>query len=60
MELLNLKYEKYKLSNGLEVILHQNKNIPLTAVNIWYKVGSAQEKRGKTGIAHLFEHIQFS
>ena len=59
MELLNLKYEKYKLSNGLEVILHQNKNIPLTAVNIWYKVGSAQEKRGKTGIAHLFEHMMF-
>jgi len=59
MELLNLKYEKYKLGNGLEVILHQNKNIPLTAVNLWYKVGSAQEKKGKTGIAHLFEHMMF-
>jgi len=59
MELLNLKYEKYKLDNGLEVILHQNKNIPLSAVNLWYKVGSAQEKKGKTGIAHLFEHMMF-
>jgi len=59
MELLNLKYEKYKLNNGLEVILHQNKNIPLAAVNLWYKVGSAQEKKGKTGIAHLFEHMMF-
>jgi len=59
MNLLNIKYEKYKLSNGLEVILHQNKNLPLIAVNVWYKVGSAYEKRGKTGIAHLFEHMMF-
>ena len=59
MNLLNIKYEKYKLPNGLEVILHQNKNLPLVAVNIWYKVGSAYEKRGKTGIAHLFEHMMF-
>jgi zinc protease len=59
MNLLNIEYEKYKLSNGLEVILHQNKNLPLVAVNVWYKVGSANEKRGKTGIAHLFEHMMF-
>jgi len=59
MKLLNISYEKYKLDNGLEVILHQNKNLPMVAVNIWYKVGSAQEVKGKTGIAHLFEHMMF-
>lgn len=59
MNILNIKYEKYTLSNGLEIILHQNKNLPITAVNVWYKVGSAFEKRGKTGLAHLFEHMMF-
>lgn len=59
MKLLNLEYEKYKLSNGLEVILHQNNDLPLVAVNIWYKVGSANETKGKTGLAHLFEHMMF-
>ena len=59
MELLNINYQKYKLDNGLEVILHQNKNLPAVAINIWYKVGSAQETKGKTGIAHLFEHMMF-
>ncbi len=57
--LLNLKYEKFKLSNGLSVVLHQNRNIPVAAVNIWYKTGSANEKKGKTGFAHLFEHMMF-
>jgi zinc protease len=59
MNILNIEYEKYRLRNGLEVILHQNKNLPLVAVNVWYKVGSAYEKKGKTGIAHLFEHMMF-
>jgi zinc protease len=59
MELLNIKYQKYKLDNGLEIILHQNKNLPAVAVNVWYKVGSAQETKGKTGVAHLFEHMMF-
>jgi zinc protease len=59
MNYLNLEYKKYKLKNGLEVILHQNKNLPLAAVNIWYKVGSANEVKGKTGLAHLFEHMMF-
>ena len=59
MELLNINYQKYILDNGLEVILHQNKNLPAVAVNVWYKVGSAQETKGKTGIAHLFEHMMF-
>jgi len=59
MELLNIEYQKYKLDNGLEVILHQNKNLPAVAVNVWFKVGSARETKGKTGIAHLFEHMMF-
>jgi zinc protease len=59
MNLLNLDYEKYKLENGLEVILHQNNIHPLVSVNIWYKAGSSNEKNGKTGIAHLFEHMMF-
>lgn len=59
MSLLNLSYTKTKLNNGLEVIIHQDKSLPLVAVNIWYKVGSANEKLGKTGLAHLFEHMMF-
>ncbi len=59
MDLLNIDYEKYNLDNGLNVILHQKKNLPLVAVNLWYKVGSANEVKGKTGIAHLFEHMMF-
>jgi zinc protease len=52
-------HEKYVLPNGLEVILHQDRSVPLVAVNTWYKVGSADEKPGRTGFAHLFEHIMF-
>ena len=59
MEILNIGYEKYRLNNGLEVILHKNDNLPLVSVNIWYKVGSANEVKGKTGLAHLFEHMMF-
>jgi zinc protease len=59
MNLLNLPYEKYKLHNGLEIILFQNNALPFTAVNIWYKAGSANELKGKTGLAHLFEHMMF-
>ena len=54
-----LTYEKYTLSNGLEVILHEDRSVPLVAVNTWYKVGSGDEKPGRTGFAHLFEHILF-
>ena len=59
MNILNLEYEKYRLGNGLEVILHQNNNHPLVSVNLWYKAGSCNERKGKTGIAHLFEHMMF-
>ncbi|MBD3182200.1 insulinase family protein [Candidatus Poribacteria bacterium] len=54
-----ISFEKYTLSNGLDVILHEDHSIPIVGVNIWYHVGSKNEKRGKTGFAHLFEHMMF-
>jgi len=54
-----LDYEKYTLSNGLQVILHQDKSDPIAAVAIQFHVGSNREIPGKTGFAHLFEHIMF-
>jgi zinc protease len=54
-----LKYEKYSLGNGLEVIIHEDHRLPLVAVNIWYHVGPANETAGRTGFAHLFEHMMF-
>jgi len=54
-----IKYEKYTLPNGLEVILHEDHSTPIVAVNTWYHVGSGDEKLGRTGFAHLFEHIMF-
>lgn len=59
MNLLDINYEKFNLVNGLEVILNQNSSIPFASVNLWYKVGSANEVPGKTGLAHLFEHMMF-
>ena len=54
-----IKFEKYTLPNGLEVILHEDHSTPIVSVNTWYKVGSGDEKTGRTGFAHLFEHIMF-
>ncbi|MCK4814026.1 MAG: insulinase family protein, partial [Candidatus Marinimicrobia bacterium] len=56
---LSIAYEKYELENGLDVILHIDKSDPITAVAIQYHVGSNREKPGKTGFAHLFEHMLF-
>ncbi|MBB5368117.1 MULTISPECIES: pitrilysin family protein [unclassified Janthinobacterium] len=56
----NIAYEKYNLPNGLEVILVQDHKLPVTAVNIWYHVGPANEAPGLTGFAHLFEHMMFA
>lgn len=56
---VNLTVEKYKLKNGLEVILYENHNVPLVAVNVYYKVGSGNEVLGRSGFAHLFEHMMF-
>jgi zinc protease len=54
-----IKFEEYRLSNGLRVILHVDKSSPVVAVNVWYHVGSKNETFGKTGFAHLFEHLMF-
>jgi zinc protease len=54
-----IKFQKYKLANGLEVILSEDHRLPLVAVNIWYHVGAANEIVGRTGFAHLFEHMMF-
>ena len=54
-----VEYEKFVLENGLNVILHEDKTLPLIAVNVWYHVGSKNEEIGKTGFAHLFEHMMF-
>ncbi len=59
MNHLNLACTKGKLKNGLEYILYQDNSVPIVSVNVWYKVGSAYEKKGKTGLAHLFEHMMF-
>ncbi|GAB4336004.1 MAG: pitrilysin family protein [Flammeovirgaceae bacterium] len=56
---LSIDYERYKLSNGLEVILHQDKSDPIVAVAILFHVGSNREKPGRTGFAHFFEHMLF-
>src|SRR6476660_10251928 len=53
------KFEKYKLPNGLEVILHEDHSTPIVAVDTWYHVGSGDEQVSRTGFAHLFEHIMF-
>src|SRR5271165_967387 len=54
-----IKFQKYKLANGLEVILSEDHRLPLVAVNLWYHVGPMEEKAGRTGFAHLFEHMMF-
>jgi zinc protease len=56
---LTVPYTEFTLPNGLHVILHQDKTIPVAAVNVWYHVGSGREKPGRTGFAHLFEHVMF-
>jgi zinc protease len=59
LEVPQLKFEKYKLDNGLEVILSEDRRLPMVAVNLWYHVGPANELPGRTGFAHLFEHMMF-
>src|SRR5438128_12684724 len=54
-----LTFEKYTLPNGLDVILSEDKRLPTVSVNLWYHVGPANEEPGRTGFAHLFEHMMF-
>lgn len=56
---LRAPYERFVLDNGLTVILHEDHTLPVVSVNLWYHVGSAQEQPGRTGFAHLFEHLMF-
>ncbi|HVF97089.1 MAG TPA: pitrilysin family protein [Flavisolibacter sp.] len=57
---VNIPYKKFVLDNGLRLIVHEDHKAPIVAVNVWYHVGSKNEKTGKTGFAHLFEHLMFN
>jgi len=56
---IDLPYTKRTLDNGLDVIVHEDHHVPIVAVNLWYHVGSKNEQPGRTGFAHLFEHLMF-
>ena len=56
---LRVPYTMFTLDNGLTVILHEDHSVPMVSVNVWYHAGSANEKPGRTGFAHLFEHLMF-
>ena len=58
--MVNIDYKEYRLDNGLRLIIHEDHKAPIVAVNIWYHVGSKNEVKGKTGFAHLFEHLMFN
>ncbi len=56
---VDIPYEQFTLPNGLRVVVHTDRKAPIVAVNIWYHVGSKDETPGRTGFAHLFEHLMF-
>ncbi|HVH69891.1 MAG TPA: pitrilysin family protein, partial [Candidatus Dormibacteraeota bacterium] len=56
---IDIPFQKFVLDNGLTLIVHEDHKAPIVAVNLWYHVGSKNEKPGKTGFAHLFEHLMF-
>jgi zinc protease len=58
-KLPEIKYQEFKLPNGLQVLTHEDHRLPLVAVDLWYHVGPLNEKPGRTGFAHLFEHMMF-
>ncbi|HVG12682.1 MAG TPA: insulinase family protein, partial [Flavisolibacter sp.] len=57
---IDIPYKKFVLDNGLRLIVHEDHKAPIVAVNVWYHVGSKNEKMGKSGFAHLFEHLMFN
>ena len=57
---IEIPYEKFVLPNGLTLLVHEDHKAPIVAVNVWYHVGSKNEKPGKSGFAHLFEHLMFN
>ncbi|MGE5145464.1 MAG: M16 family metallopeptidase, partial [Candidatus Eiseniibacteriota bacterium] len=58
--MIDIPFQKFQLDNGLTVVVHEDHKAPVVAVSVWYHVGSADEPDGKTGFAHLFEHLMFS
>lgn len=57
---IDIEYDYFTLDNGLRVVVHEDRKAPLVAVSVWYHVGSKDEPKGKTGFAHLFEHLMFN
>src|SRR5437667_3068414 len=57
---IDVPYQRFVLKNGLSLIVHEDHKAPVVAVNVWYHVGSKNEKPGRTGFAHLFEHLMFN
>jgi zinc protease len=56
---IDVPYSQFTLTNGLRVVVHEDHSVPMVTVNMWYHVGSARERAGRTGFAHLFEHLMF-
>ncbi|RZM08332.1 MAG: insulinase family protein, partial [Sphingomonas sp.] len=57
---VDIPYQQFTLKNGLRVIVHTDRKAPVVAVSVWYDVGSKHEPQGRTGFAHLFEHLMFN
>src|SRR3712207_6714256 len=57
---VDIPYETFTLANGLRVVVHEDHKAPVVAVSVWYNVGSKDEPKGRTGFAHLFEHLMFN
>src|SRR3712207_5834748 len=57
---VSIPHERFQLDNGLTVLVHEDRKAPIVAVSVWYNVGSKDEPNGKTGFAHLFEHLMFN
>ena len=60
LDRVNIEYETFTLDNGLRVVVHEDRKAPVVAVSVWYNVGSKDEPPGRTGFAHLFEHLMFN
>ena len=60
VERVNIPFQSFTLDNGLTVLVHEDRKAPVVAVSVWYNVGSKDEPKGKTGFAHLFEHLMFN
>src|SRR5512136_2976831 len=59
-EIPDIPFTRFQLQNGLTLVVHEDHKAPIVAVNVWYHVGSKNERPGRTGFAHLFEHLMFN